>query len=206
MTMQPPDKTDEELVKMYQTSLDKNIVGVLFKRHSLMCYGVSNKYLKDEDAAQDATMQIFEKLFSDLTKHEILNFRSWLHSVCRNYCLMELRKPMRVMRMRESEDDHENEFMELEQFLHQEENPEDKEGKLQSLELAIQELKDSQRECIELFYIKQKSYEEVSILTGYTPNEVKSYIQNGKRNLKIILGKRGISFLMALTIWTLNCA
>ena len=126
MTMQPPDKTDEELVKMYQTSLDKNIVGVLFKRHSLMCYGVSNKYLKDEDAAQDATMQIFEKLFSDLTKHEILNFRSWLHSVCRNYCLMELRKPMRVMRMRESEDDHENEFMELEQFLHQEENPEDK--------------------------------------------------------------------------------
>ena len=114
MTMQPPDKTDEELVKMYQTSLDKNIVGVLFKRHSLMCYGVSNKYLKDEDAAQDATMQIFEKLFSDLTKHEILNFRSWLHSVCRNYCLMELRKPMRVMRMRESEDDHENEFMELE--------------------------------------------------------------------------------------------
>ncbi len=196
--------TDEELVKKYQTTFDKNAVGELFKRHSLMCYAVCNKYLKDDDEAQDAAMQVFEKLFSDLLKHEIQNFRSWLHTVCRNYCLMQLRKPLLTIRMSEPEGDSETSFMELEQFLHQQENTDDKEQKLQTLEYAIHELKDKQKKCIELFYLQQKSYDEVSAITGYSDNEVKSHIQNGKRNLKIILSNKGIRLWLPLITWILH--
>lgn len=199
-------QTDEELVKQYQKSLDKLTVGVLFKRHSLMCYSVCNKYLKDEDSAQDATMQVFEKLFDDLLKHEIQNFKSWLHTVCRNYCLMQLRKPVITTRLVESDGEDESRFMELERFLHQQEDTQEKEQELQNLEHAIHELKERQKECIVLFYLEQKSYEEVSTITGYSSNEVKSYIQNGKRNLKIILSNKGIAFWIALTTWILNHA
>jgi len=197
--------TDEQLVAKYRQSCYKLAIGELFKRHSLMCFTVCYKYLKDEQAAEDASMSIFEKLFTDLKNHEIQNFKSWLHSVCRNYCLMQLRKPINTLRIHDADEESQINFVNLERFLHQDEKADDKEQKLQTLELAISELKDNQKECIELFYLQQKSYEEISELTGYTNNEVKSYIQNGKRNLKIALSGKDLSVLL-LILWIQNIA
>ena len=197
--------TDEQLIAKYRQSGLKLAVGELFKRHSLMCFAVCNKYLKDEQAAEDAAMSVFEKLFKDLKNHEIQNFKSWLHSVCRNYCLMQLRKPLNTLRIHDADEENESNFVNLERFLHQEENTEEKERTYQTLELAISELKDKQKECIELFYLKQKSYDEIAELTGYTNNEVKSYIQNGKRNLKIALSGKDLSVLF-LILWIQNIA
>jgi len=193
--------SDEELVAQYKITNNKWILGELFKRHSLMCFAVCNKYLKDEAASEDAAMNIFEKLFTDLHKHEISNFKSWLHTVCRNHCLMQLRKTSPYIRINDSKEETSESFVNLERFLHQEVNENEKEEKLLALEQAIEQLKDKQKECIELFYLKQKSYEEIATLTGYSPKEVKSYIQNGKRNLKITLGEKGISFLTTIILW-----
>ena len=206
MSLRISHETDEELVNIYRASEDKFVVGELFKRHSLMCFAVCNKYLKNEDAAQDAAMSIFEKLFEDLKKHDIQNFRSWLHTVCRNYCLMQLRRHEIKIRKDTVYIDDEANFMELESFLHQDITDNDKENQLKTLETAITELKDKQRECIELFFLKQKSYDEISELTGYTNNDVKSSIQNGKRNLKIILGNKGVLLWLAFILWTNNPA
>lgn len=194
-------QTDENLVVYYQNTNNKFAVGELFKRHSLMCFTVCMKYLKDEDAAQDAAMSIFEKLFTDLQNHSVQNFKSWLHSVCRNYCLMQLRKPNPNIRFIEPDDETENSFMEFDHYLHQENNSQEREQQLQTLEKAIMDLKDKQRICIELFYLKQKSYEEICKQTGYTLNEVKSQIQNGKRNLKISLSAKGIILTLAILLW-----
>lgn len=197
---------DEELVVQYKSTNNTRILGELFKRHSLMCFAVCNKYLKDESAAEDAAMSIFEKLFTDLHKHEIANFKSWLHTVCRNHCLMQLRKQTPIVRINDNSEENSESFVNLDRFLHQEDNQQEKEEKLLMLEQAIMQLKDKQKECIELFYLQQKSYDEIATLTGYSPNEVKSYIQNGKRNLKIALGEKGISFLMAIILWIQHSA
>jgi len=197
---------DEELVVLYKSTNNTRILGELFKRHSLMCFAVCNKYLKDESAAEDAAMSIFEKLFTDLHKHEIANFKSWLHTVCRNHCLMQLRKQTPIVRINDNSEENSESFVNLDRFLHQEDNQQEKEEKLLMLEQAIMQLKDKQKECIELFYLQQKSYDEIATLTGYSPNEVKSYIQNGKRNLKIALGEKGISFLMAIILWIQDSA
>jgi len=197
---------DEELVVQYKSTNNTRILGELFKRHSLMCFAVCNKYLKDESAAEDAAMSIFEKLFTDLHKHEIANFKSWLHTVCRNHCLMQLRKQTPIVRINDNSEENSESFVNLDRFLHQEDNQQEKEEKLLMLEQAIMQLKDKQKECIELFYLQQKSYDEIATLTGYSPNEVKSYIQNGKRNLKIALGEKGISFLMAIILWIQDSA
>ncbi len=194
-------QTDENLVINYQNTKNSLVVGELFKRHSLMCYAVCMKYLKNEDAAHDATMNIFEKLFTDLQKHQINNFKSWLHTVCKNHCLILLRKPNVLVSIDESEEENSHLFMQLTNVLNHDDNKHEKEEKLQVLEQSIVELKDKQRECIELFFLKQKSYQEISIQTGYTENEVKSYIQNGKRNLKILLEQKGITMGLALLLW-----
>ena len=151
-------------------------------------------------------MSIFEKLFEDLKKHEIQNFKSWLHSVCRNYSLMQLRKQKMKMSKNTVYINDENTFMELESFLHQDITELDKEQQLQTLEKAIKELKDKQRECIELFYLQQKSYDEICQLTGYSNNDVKSSIQNGKRNLKILLGNKDFILWLTLITWISNFA
>lgn len=178
--------TDTELIAQYKLSSDKEIVGILYKRYTHLVFGVCCKYLKDRDEAKDAVMTIFEKLMTDLLKHEIENFKSWLHSVSRNHCLMHLRKHGKQY-MQAIEPSNEAEVMEYEQALHP--SGENKEEMLQLMEKGIQTLKEEHRICLDLFYLKNKSYKEICDETGFELLQVKSFIQNGKRNLKIYMDK-----------------
>ena len=174
--------TDNELIATYKSKGDNELVGELYKRYSHLVYGVCLKYLKNEDEAKDAVLQIFENLLEDLKKHDIANFKSWLHSVARNHCLMFLRKEQtKQKRVNEYEATYQHEETFAAPFeVH---DKEEKEVKLTKLEEALTLLKDEQRVCIQLFYIEEKCYNEVADITGYEIKKVKSYIQNGKRNL-----------------------
>jgi RNA polymerase sigma factor (sigma-70 family) len=145
------------------------------------------KYLDDEETAKDAVMQVFENLFSGLKKHEIRSFRPWLHAVTKNHCLCQLRG---VSYMKLAADELKKDAqrdMESGYVLHLES---DEEHQLKELEDAILMLSKEQRICIELFYLKKKPYREIVEITGSTYEQVKSHIQNGKRNLKILLSNR----------------
>jgi len=183
---------DEVLLTQYRISGDLSIVGELYKRYSHLVFGVCMKYLKNEALAEDLSMQVFEKLITDLKNHEVNNFRPWLHMVTRNECLMHLRrdKKMRVVELEpgRTEDDD----ADVVEFA-SEEHLDDvhlKEEQLVMLEAGIRELNEDQRTCIELFFLHKRSYQEIADLTGYDLNKVKSYIQNGKRNLRIYMEKR----------------
>jgi len=182
-------KTDKFIIEEYIQTKDKTLVGELFKRYTDFVFLVSMKYLKNEDRSKDAVMQIFEKLFSDLLKHQIDNFKPWLHTVVRNHCLGLLRKDQSQQK-NEQNLKVELDFMESEEDDHliiEQEH----ENKINSLETALKQLKPEQKQCVELFYLQEKSYSEVMELTGFPMKKVKSYIQNGKRNLKIIMEKMG---------------
>ena len=175
---------DLELLQLYKLSGDAVIIGLLYKRHVAMALGVANKYLQPEDDAKDAVMQVFEQLLGSINNHKIDNFKSWLYSVVKNFCLMKLRKEKNLTIVREEEGKNIYSVMEMEQLLHQEEGTV-KESNLSNLEMAIETLNIEQKKCVELFYLQQKSYIEVVEITGYSLNNVKSFIQNGKRNLKL---------------------
>ena len=134
-------------------------------------------------------MQLFEKLITELRKHEVQSFKAWLHTVTKNHCLMILRKKKSHGFENSAYTDSSLAVVEMESLWHPESGPE-KERQLQELEAAIQQLNEGQRQCIELFYLQEKSYQEVTDITGYSMLQVKSYIQNGKRNLKIVLEKK----------------
>jgi RNA polymerase sigma factor (sigma-70 family) len=181
--------TDIELIAHYRESRDNYPVGILFERYSTMVCAVCMKYLKDEEESRDAAMQVFEKLLTDLLKHDIANFRSWLHSVARNYCLMQLRSKPKMTLIKGDVAENVAPVMEFHHALHQEEK-QVLEEQLNGLEKCIQALNAAQRTCVELFFQQEKSYQEITGLTGYSLNDVKSYLQNGKRNLKICLSKQ----------------
>lgn len=180
--------SDSELILEYKNSGNNVLVGILYKRYAHLVLGLCIKYLKDKDEAQDAVMQIFEKLLQDLLKHQIEFFKSWLYTYSKNHCLMNLRA--KQSKLKKEIELHENAtlFMEKQEDEHLHINEKEKQYEL--LELAIQDLNPEQKICIEWFYLRNKSYQEIADQTGYSLNEVKSYIQNGKRNLKIKLEKQ----------------
>ena len=149
-------------------------------------FSICMKYLKDEESSKDAVMQIFEKLFVDLRKHEVANFKSWLHSVARNHCLHIIRDSKYQNQKMKDFSNSEEEVMENQLFLYQD-SVNVLEDRVVELERELGNLSKEQRVCVELFYLKDKCYQEVAEITGYSLNQVKSYIQNGKRNLIISL-------------------
>jgi RNA polymerase sigma factor (sigma-70 family) len=165
-------------------------LGELYQRYMELVYGVCLKYLKEPALAQDGVMQIFEELVSKLKKHEVENFRGWLHQVAKNHCLMQLRTPKNLktvaippLLMQNEEDVHLNGVM-------SDRTPsEEKEENFQKLEKCIASLSDEQRTIIKLFYLEGKCYNEIVEITGMEWNNVRSSIQNGRRNLKICMEK-----------------
>jgi len=180
------DLSDEELIQLYLSKGDSHYAGELYQRYTHLVLGSCMKYFKNEDESEDAVMDIFEKLLEDLKNHEVKNFKSWLYTVTRNHCLMALRKQKQTGKGEEELKIIEENSVESAEPMHLN-NKEQKEAELSGLENAITKLSDEQRECIELFYLQEKCYQEVSEITSYSLKEVKSYIQNGKRNLKNLL-------------------
>ena len=178
---------DQDLISHYRSSGDSAFVGELFERYSIPIYAICRKYFKDEDDAKDAAMEVFEYLLAELKKYDIQTFKSWLARAVSNFCLMRIRKRKSIDGKAEEFKKNEIAVMESVQDLHPEVEATEKELELQKLEAALGGLNEEQKTCVELFFLKGKSYEEVAQLTGYNFNQVKSFIQNGKRNLKIRL-------------------
>ena len=177
------DLSDEAIITAYQHSHDITLVGILFERYTDIVFLICMKYLKNEAESEDMTMQIFEKLIKDLKQYPVRSFKYWLHSVVKNQCLGQLDKQQRKeKRIQHYKTNIQQNVHELSPFITS--NKESLELRINHLESALSLLKMEQKTCVELFYLKQKSYIEVAEITGYSLKQVKSYIQNGKRNLK----------------------
>ena len=175
--------SDQELLEHYYADNNQEWLGILLQRYTLLLLGVCMKYLKDESEARDCVQQIFLKVLTEVPKYKIEYFKSWLYMVAKNHCLMRLRdkgsksvKELTDQNMVQQETDG--------QELLQNEKTYD------LLEVSIQELNQEQKICVEQFYLQKKSYQQIAETTGFNLMQVKSYIQNGKRNLKIILERK----------------
>ena len=173
--------SDSELVNIFLETDNSVYVGILYQRYGHLVLGLSLKYLKNKDEAQDASIQIFANLLKDLKRYKVEFFKSWLYVYTKNYCLMELRKRQSTLKKELELRENPDLFMDNGSMEHLQE----KERQITVMETAIELLNEDQKLCIRLFYLHNKSYQEIIELTGYTANDVKSYIQNGKRNLKL---------------------
>lgn len=172
---------EADLLAEYYQSGDLELLGKLYEPYMHLVYGLCLKYLKDQAKSEDAVMQIFESLIKKLRIHQVDNFKSWLYSVARNHCLMQLRASGKDIVFI---DDN---FMESAEVLHQDNDKEEQEEQLKLLEKCISGLSPEQQQSVRLFYLEEKCYKDIVEITGFELKKVKSYIQNGRRNLKICM-------------------
>ncbi|MCK5536921.1 MAG: sigma-70 family RNA polymerase sigma factor [Bacteroidales bacterium] len=184
--------SDEELFEHYKNSNSSTYMGELFNRYTHLVYGSCMKYLKNTVDAEEAVMEIFEKLLINAYKYKVDFFKSWLFIVTKNHCLQKLNQKSKEISISNSENN--SEFMEFQPDIHLNDESE-LENKTKQLKPAMEQLKDEQKQCVELFYLEGKSYKEIADITDYSIKNVKSYIQNGKRNLKKILSSIKMLFL-----------
>lgn len=176
---------DLELIERYRHSHDNLYIGILYERYAHLVLGTCFNYLKNESKAEDALSGIFELLMVELKKHKIQNFKSWLYTLSKNYCLQELRKDKNLQGKESAYEVFIKENMESEEFLHLKSDKLAKEKIYTNLEKALLTLKYNQQVCLKLFYFENKSYADINKTTGFSLKEIKSNIQNGKRNLLI---------------------
>ena len=178
------NKSDEELVELYQVTQKNHYLVHLYDRYFHLIYGSCLKHLESENDAKDVCMEIYELLAQKLLSHQVNHYKSWLYRVTFNQCMQFLRKKkQRTEKIKEFKL-NQDENMEFNLFYHPNIN---KEELLVHLENCIEKLKEEQKKSIQLFYLKQLCYNEIVEQTGYALKKVKSYIQNGKRNLKICI-------------------
>jgi RNA polymerase sigma-70 factor (ECF subfamily) len=179
--------SDEELIRRYLVFRDEKTATELFLHFRHLVFGVCFKYLRDEEKAKDAVMSIFEKLLTHPVNQEIRNAKNWLYTISKNHCLLILRHEGTETRYKARKvQELKAEIMEFPEG----EYPVGTSGQPiseKSLHQSVDRLKEAQRTCIVLFYFEDYSYQEIVDHTGYSYDNVKSYIQNGKRNLKIML-------------------
>lgn len=173
--------SDKELLDRFYADDNSEWLGILLQRYTLLLLGTCMKYLKNQEEAKDAVQHIFLKALGELKKYRVNYFKSWLYMIARNYCLMKLRDKNIFIEPEDKSID--NSIIEKEQ-LHIKDNT------LSILEASLPELNTEQKTCVTLFYLQKKSYHEIAAITGYNLLQVKSHIQNGKRNLKIIVERK----------------
>ncbi len=173
--------TDQEILRNFYADHNNEWLGPLLERYTLLLYGVSMKYLKNPEEARDAVQQIFLKVITELHKYEVSYFSSWLYMIAKNHCLMQLRNQRRAIPVEKMTDPA---------MAPDDPAPLQDERILKDLEEALQHLSGEQKTCIRMFYLQKKSYQSIAAETGFNLLQVKSYIQNGKRNLRLLLEKK----------------
>jgi RNA polymerase sigma-70 factor (ECF subfamily) len=176
--------SDLELLERFYADRDNQWLGILLERYTLLLLGVCMKYLKNEELARDSVQQIFLKAITELQKYRVEYFKSWIYMVAKNHCLMQLRdKPGKNT-------------IEVKDSIPAETDETDKERLLlnektyEYMGEALKELNADQQLCVTLFYMEKKSYQQITEQTGYSMMQVKSHIQNGKRNMRILIEKK----------------
>lgn len=178
-------ESDAELVQQYRENGNMDTLGELYNRYMELVYGVCLKYIKEQQDAKDCVINIFEELVIKLKKYDVENFKGWLYQLSKNHCLMKLRSDKKIPVnidvdiMHLAENNHLDNVMEKEQHL-------------SIMESCIEQLPEEQKKAVQLFYLQEKCYKEIAETTNTDINKVRSFIQNGRRNLKICMEKRAL--------------
>lgn len=180
----PQQFSDQTLLQLYKDSGNNQYAGILLQRYTLLLFGVCMKYLKDEEEAKDAVQQVFIKALGEMGKYDITYFKSWIYTVARNHCLMALRITHRIV-----PEDSVGEIADHDQYEAKQQGQQ-KEQLLVWIEEGLQQLQEPQKLCVTLFYLQKQSYQQIADHTGHSLMQVKSALQNGKRNIKIWVEKQ----------------
>lgn len=176
---------DDQLISLLRETGEADYFNQLYERYIPLVYGLCLKYLQDAEKSQDAVIDIFETLSPKITNYEIKVFKNWIYSVTKNHCFHILRENKKEIVV-----DFDSQIMESDVVLDLFSEETMEKEKEAALKECMNRLPDPQRVSVRMFFYEDKSYLDIVDETGYNLKSVKSFLQNGKRNLKICIEKK----------------
>lgn len=176
-----PELSDEQLIEGFTLQNDATYIAELFGRYADLVFGLCLKHLKDVHDSEDTAYEIFEILLKKIPTNNITQFKSWLYRVTSNYCIDKIRK--RKTNQIIYVDDKFESFIDILDYN----DSQEKEALLKKIDNCLSKLNEDQKTCIDLFYFQEKTYQDIALTLNISWSATRSYIQNGKRNLKICM-------------------
>jgi RNA polymerase sigma-70 factor (ECF subfamily) len=88
---------DNQVIDVYLRKQASNCFELLYKRYAAKIYAKCYSMLGDAGKAEDATQEIFTKLFLNLSKFGLKSkFSTWVYSVTYNYCIDYIRREKKL--------------------------------------------------------------------------------------------------------------
>lgn len=175
---------DNLSVEKYLQSRDPQYWGTLYEKYRQPTFLLCMRIVRNVEEAKDLAAETFIKAFEHLERFKPGHpFLPWLSRIATNLCVDHLRRRNRF-RFQAVAENH------VVANSDGESSAEDQEELKTRILKAIKMLKRAQRRCFCLFYIHRLSYQEISELTGYSLQQVRSHIQNGRRKFKICMEQK----------------
>ncbi len=172
--------TDEEVVEKVRIS-DKDLYVLIINRYQKKLLRYANNLLKDEDKAVDVVQGSFIKAFVNLNSFNTDNkFSSWIYQIVHNEALNLIKKYPGETPLLDDVDFKSDENIE--------ENLIKCETKIQ-VEKCLKEIPLLYSEPLSLYYIDNKSYEEISDILRIPMGTVAIRISRAKKLMKNICQK-----------------
>ncbi len=171
------ESSDAELVESYRATGDNRHFEALYRSVRRRVFGLCLRILRNADNAQDATHEAFVRAYQDFPTLQGTNFSAWVSSIAANLCLNRIRDETRRARL-------------LEHGFPREDGRNAETAAIAAEQAGIarevlRSLNPEQRKVLALRYVDEFSYQEIENITGYGAGQVRSYLQNGRRNFRI---------------------
>lgn len=148
--------------------------------YSQKIFHLALSLLRDQMLAEDLTQDVLLRIWKGLPGyHGEASVSTWIYTIARNACLTELKRRANRPTVSLSEVGFEANADAIPTLQYH--DPEA--GTALDVNQLLAQIPDKYRQVVSLFYLEQKSYEQVAALLGLPLGTVKTYLYRGKREL-----------------------
>lgn len=176
----PKNAREAEWVELFRTTGHNEYFERLYELCRKKVYARCLQLLRNSTEAEDVTHEVFLRAFEKFSSLKGGNFSGWVSKIACNLCLNRIRDGITHRRLLEES--------QLETKALQPASVERETIQAEYMRIAhgiIQELQPEQRKVLLLKYLEGLSYREIEQITGYDGNQVRSYLQNARRNFQL---------------------
>ncbi len=172
---------DQILAETFRSTREDRFFAEIVRRHQGPIQAACGRVLRNRSEAEDIAQDTFVAAFTKIDTYRGGNLGAWLSVIARHLCLNRLEA--RLTKPAEASTDMGD--------LAAPESFEAASHWADECRVMLSQLSPPQQLSIKLFFIEGYSYKEVAGLTGFSEEQVKTHIQNGKRRLRTVWEQMG---------------